>query len=1105
MKMIRRTKPAAAPCAERRNMNRNRNGGLRSRLALLAALVLFFARGTCLSGAESLNAAGIINRPISVDPTGRNEGYTAVLYNNPNGLPTSDANTIAETGEGFIWIGSYAGLIRYDGNTFERIDSTTGIANVRSLYVDGQDRLWIGTNDSGLFLMDKGSLRQWDQAEGLRASSVRSLAEDADGTLYAGSASGIAMIGSDLTLRNLEDERTDTADIKEMRRGNDGVIYGLTTAGDIFTLKEGKIDLFLSHENISFGTIVALLPDPVNPGYLYLAADDARVLYGPMRDGFIPETTVDVSPLSYAENMEYIDGQIWICSGNGIGKLDREGFHLLDNLPMNNSVNNVITDYEGNLWFTSSRQGVMKIVPNQFSDLFDRCGLPAEVVNSTCMLDGRLFIATDSGLIVIDRDGKKLETLPLTGAVTASGKELEAEDLISFLAGVRIRSLIRDSKGRLWIATWRRHGLLVYDQGKILAFTPEDGLLSDQVRTVCECADGRIAAAGAGGVNIIEGDRITGGYGEEDALGITSILTVTEGFNGDLILGSDGGGLYIINDQGVRTISKKDGLKSDVIMRIRRSLSREVYWIVTSNSLAYLTPDYQVHTIRQFPYSNNFDLYENSKGDIWVLSSNGIYVSTTEELLANGEISPVFYGIPNGLPYVATANSFSDLTEDGDLYIASSQGVVKVNIETPFEDVSELKAAVPFVDVDGTRLYPDEAGNFTIPSDARKLTVSSFVFNYSPTNPLVSYHLDGFDSKVSTLDRSDLVPVDYTNLRGGDYRFVMQIRDSMGRGNKEMSVVIRKEKAFYEEPWFVIFCALAFIGLMALLFRLYTRRKMQALEKKNRETKAFVREITQAFAKVIDMKDQYTNGHSTRVAEYTAMLSRELGYDEDTVERYYQIALLHDIGKIGIPPEVLNKAGKLTDEEFETIKSHTSKGYDALKEISIMPELAVGAQAHHERPDGKGYPNHLKAGEIPRVAQIIAVADCFDAMYSNRPYRKRMNFDKVVSIIQEVSGTQLTGDVVEAFMRLVARGEFRAPDDHGGGTMENIDNIRKAQDEQAAEKQAAEKPAAEKQVQDQQAAEKQGPEKQAAETRDPEKQSPEKPDMENPVREKPQS
>ena len=117
-----------------------------------------------------------------------------------------------------------------------------------------------------------------------------------------------------------------------------------------------------------------------------------------------------------------------------------------------------------------------------------------------------------------------------------------------------------------------------------------------------------------------------------------------------------------------------------------------------------------------------------------------------------------------------------------------------------------------------------------------------------------------------------------------------------------------------------------------------------------------------------------------------------------------------------------------------------------------MPELSVGAEAHHERPDGKGYPNGLKGDEIPRVAQIIGVADAFDAMYSNRPYRNRMNFEKVVSIIKGASGTQLTEDVVDAFLRIVERGGFRAPDDVGGGTTEDIDNIHKKFEKEEKEK-----------------------------------------------------
>ena len=121
-----------------------------------------------------MNTSGIPNLPMSVDPTGRQEGFSAILYNNPNGLPTSEANAIAETSEGFIWIGSYAGLIRYDGNTFERIDSTTGIASVVCLFVDSRDRLWIGTNDSGVAVMEKGEIRMWGKKDGLQSVAVRS-------------------------------------------------------------------------------------------------------------------------------------------------------------------------------------------------------------------------------------------------------------------------------------------------------------------------------------------------------------------------------------------------------------------------------------------------------------------------------------------------------------------------------------------------------------------------------------------------------------------------------------------------------------------------------------------------------------------------------------------------------------------------------------------------------------------------------------------------------------------------------------------------------------------------------------------------------------------
>ena len=154
-------------------------------------------------------------------------------------------------------------------------------------------------------------------------------------------------------------------------------------------------------------------------------------------------------------------------------------------------------------------------------------------------------------------------------------------------------------------------------------------------------------------------------------------------------------------------------------------------------------------------------------------------------------------------------------------------------------------------------------------------------------------------------------------------------------------------------------------------------------------------------------------------------IANRLGYDPDQVENIYNIALLHDIGKLAIPDEILNKPSALNDEEYEVMKTHASIGQDILKEIVSSPELSQGAGFHHERIDGKGYPNGLKGDEIPEVAQIIAVADTFDAMYSTRPYRKKLELSTVLDELRRISGTQLNPKFVEVFIQICEDGEVK--------------------------------------------------------------------------------
>lgn len=183
--------------------------------------------------------------------------------------------------------------------------------------------------------------------------------------------------------------------------------------------------------------------------------------------------------------------------------------------------------------------------------------------------------------------------------------------------------------------------------------------------------------------------------------------------------------------------------------------------------------------------------------------------------------------------------------------------------------------------------------------------------------------------------------------------------------------------------------------------------------------KALTTEVMEALARTIDAKDKYTNGHSFRVAVYSKMLAKELGMSGKEQQDIYYMGLLHDIGKIGIPNVIINKTSKLTDEEYEKIKMHPVYGYEILSEIQSMPELSIGARYHHERIDGKGYPDGLKGDEIPFMARIIAVADSYDTMTSNRSYRKYLAQDVVRAEIENNIGTQFDEAPARAMLKII--------------------------------------------------------------------------------------
>ena len=185
------------------------------------------------------------------------------------------------------------------------------------------------------------------------------------------------------------------------------------------------------------------------------------------------------------------------------------------------------------------------------------------------------------------------------------------------------------------------------------------------------------------------------------------------------------------------------------------------------------------------------------------------------------------------------------------------------------------------------------------------------------------------------------------------------------------------------------------------------------------EIKTLSVEVMEALAHTIDAKDEYTKGHSVRVAKYSRMLAEKLGMNDEDCESVYYMALLHDIGKIGVPNEIINSKSKMTDEEYAIMKTHPCIGSDILEEIKSRPDLMIGARWHHERYDGKGYPDQKAGEDIPYFARIISVADSYDAMTSNRSYRKFLPQDVVRSEIEKNCGTQFDPNIAKCMISVI--------------------------------------------------------------------------------------
>ncbi|MBR6316017.1 MAG: response regulator [Lachnospiraceae bacterium] len=737
-----------------------------------------------------------------------NSEYAPVLYGVGDGLASAEINAIAQTSDGYIWAGGYSGLYRYDGRRFEQFSPDQRINNVTVLFEDSAARLWIGTNDSGVACYDyeTGKITFYTSSDGLSGDAIRSVCEDDNGNIYVSTTSYLCCI-CESGIRAF-DEFADLRCIYSLKNLGNGRIMGVTQSGVLFVLRGEK--LIFSQKNSDHDVTYTTAACDQNGGVMVGGTSD--LLYRFRADdekGLLPAGGFVVSGLNYVNAITYseVAGGYLVSASKGlflVGGKDLVADLSLEDFSL--SVTDAITDMQGNFWFASSKQGVLKFSPSPFLQITKKVGMKETAVNALLPEIGKLYVGTDDGLYLMD-----LKT-----------NELLSDDLTKKLKNTRIRHLMRDSRGNLWVSTYGVEGLCMQDRSGAIHVMGETlrGLLGSRFRFCMELSDGTILAASTDGLNFIKDDELTMTMSEKEGLTVPQVLTAVQMDDGTIMAGTDGGGIYLIKDGRVTgQIGHEQGLASQVVLKIIEIQGGRIF--VTSTGLYYqAAQETACRKLDAFPYNNDYDIYIAGDGNAFVSSSAGIFVVKESALIADEGYEPVLLNASRGFTTTLTANAYNGVVGDN-LYLCCSDGVFMLNTKNFNASDENYEIALSSVTEEAGDI-PVRAGVYQIPAGNGRMRIMPAVLNFSISNPYISVQLVGVDEQPVLTHQNELRDLVYQRLPYGDHTLEIKVIDELtGEVKKERDFRFHKDAQLYEKTYYKVYLisvAAMLIGFLAWMF-----------------------------------------------------------------------------------------------------------------------------------------------------------------------------------------------------------------------------------------------------------------------------------------------
>ncbi|SEQ50405.1 ligand-binding sensor domain-containing protein [Treponema bryantii] len=772
-----------------------------------------------------------------VDQTFLND-FVCRNWTTADGLPGMTITAIMQDQKGYIYVGTYEGLVRFDGVefvTFSRnIDPKYDFASVRAIFQDTNGNLWVGHNDEGVTcIQPDGNILKYTTENGLPHNSIRAICEDFNNNIWLGTASGLCYLTPEHKVKipeGLHELGQDTIQVSRLYCDTAGRIW-ISTAieNDLFVFSTRKLERFTGITKIKNPSVNEVSQDKsgafwfgVAPHYAVRIKDTEETVFDIGHDH--QEGTVVNSILQDTA------GNFWFASDCGITILHNGVYTYYDkrNGLADDYINHIFEDHEGNMWIAYNRGGIEKMSQGKFRTI----AMPI-AVNAICEdpVRGVTWLGADNGLYCYNKDSQFVEN-----------------KITELCKGARIRHVGMTSDGELLISSYSDISqVCVTSNDKITVWTMKDGLAGLKCRVSIKTTDGKYYVGTTQGLSIIEKDGSIHSLTRKEGFENEFIMSLYEDKKGQVWVGTDGGGIYILKDeQIIKHYNSENGLAGNVIFKTE-PIEDSGLWIATGTGISKYNEESDtfanLNSANGLGTDSVFQMICDYTQTVWMTSNKGIFsvnLADMEDVTIGKrkKINAKYYGSSDGLNTGGiTSTSVSTQDSLGRVWFTLIDGFAIYDPVKSGKNQIPPKIEIQEYSIDNVK-YDYHGEKIILPPSAKRLSIKFTGLSFISSDQMrFCYRLGGFENNYS--EWSNLRNVSYTNLKPGTYQFtVMSENGDEIKSKPSDPIIIIKKPYIWQQLWFQILVGVIIVGIATLIvfLKIHSMRRYQIeLEKKVEE------------------------------------------------------------------------------------------------------------------------------------------------------------------------------------------------------------------------------------------------------------------------------